>query len=344
MRRRLPVAGRRGAGVVTSVQLVPFHSSLKAEAVEVIWMSLTPTARHQVALTQLDARDASGIGRGGRRRRGRRGGQGQGRAVPLVPEDGSRAPPMTERAEHLTQVGGDARDRGQVDVPVRTGGSGGRLAASTRCRSTSRRWDAEPEPPTARQNDGPTQDTETSVSSVARRRVGARHHASTPCRSTPRRACRRPVADVLLAHGDAERRAGARDVVQLIADAAARRRMGVGPLQRVDGRRAGGVRRTGRRCDSTVAGGEGDQGARVAMSSPIRGNVRSFLKGGFILQRVGVAATGFRRASRVSPRLSRRWRRTACNRRCEGERSDRLPGSRTVRRRARAACVSRRCR
>ena len=35
----------------------------------------------------------------------------------------------------------------------------------------------EPDPPTARQNDGPTQETETRASPVLGRRVSARHHA-----------------------------------------------------------------------------------------------------------------------------------------------------------------------
>ena len=50
-----------GAGTVASVQVVPFHVSLKAAAVWVACMSLTPTAMHQVALTQLMP-VASGMG------------------------------------------------------------------------------------------------------------------------------------------------------------------------------------------------------------------------------------------------------------------------------------------
>ena len=151
-----------GAGVVTSVQLVPFHISLNADAVAVICMSLTPTARHQVALTQLIPK-ASGIGVGADD-----GGVAAVVSDRMVPFHWfpKREPVASgdRRAEHLAHVAGDTRDRGEGDEVAPAGAA--TVASVHTVPFHVSAIGPEPDPPTARQNDAPTQETESSSSPV----------------------------------------------------------------------------------------------------------------------------------------------------------------------------------
>ena len=158
LRSMLPVAVL-GAGVVARVQFVPFQTSLKGDAVGRPCTSFTPTARHQVALTQLIP-SASGMG--------------------VVAEEGGVAAAVSDKAlpfhwlpkmvfalpmavpstwqmvvaTHET----DVRSASVVPVGSATVARVQAVPFHVSARGT------DPVPPTARQKDGPTQETERSVS------------------------------------------------------------------------------------------------------------------------------------------------------------------------------------
>jgi hypothetical protein len=156
-RRRLPVPVVAG-GVVTSVHAVPFHISLKGTAVGVV--SVAPTARHQVALTQFIpvARTVTPAAAGVAAVVAERTlpFHWLPKMVPVLPLTAVPSTAHTVVATHETE------SRPALVLPAgRTADT--RVHAVPFQVSATGPW---PVVPTARQNDGPTHDTEAKVSSV----------------------------------------------------------------------------------------------------------------------------------------------------------------------------------